>query len=1073
MNYRTKMRKFRGAALLGAVLTTALCSSSYAQVNTPDSAAAAKKESKNDLRVQGIVKDGATGKPLAGIGVSIGKYSTAFTDDKGRFNLLAPDKNAVVTIVTEGYHTKSVPVLAGRRMEVYLFEEEYKSQFNQIRLPYSNYSKAQSPFAVNSLALQGGWTTNSETPDTYLQGQVPGLNVVRRSGTPGIGANMFLRGYSSLAATNQPLFIVDGMIYDTGFYGSSIISGNIDNPLTFIDPKDIDKITVLKDGGTMYGTKGANGVVLISTIRTKDVATKIDFAAYGGVNSVPAAIPVMGASDYRVYLSDMLQSRGWSAPMIAMQPYMRDGQNEQYYAYHNDTDWQSKVFKSSMNQNYYLKVTGGDDIATYGLSVGYIDNKGIIDNTNGRKYHTRFNGDLKLGSKLNGNVSLSFMDNDQVLRDGGAALKTNPIYLATIKAPFLTTHEVNDQGIVSPNFADKDIFGIGNPMVATYDVVGKNRNYRFFGVVGLDYTFNPQWKLATTIGVNYNKTRENFFYPEKGLAHDSLPTAAIRNQSGTNVARLLQINSDTRLSFNKTFANRSSLASNLGVRYSSSESESDFGYGFNAATDDLISVDQGVAALRQISGSLGSSRWLNTYFNVDYNLQNKYYLSFNAALDGSSRFGKDASGGLKISGNQFAFMPSLAGAWLLSSEDFLKDNKLVDLLKLRASYSVAGNDDIGNYTARRYYVSQNLLGMQGLIVGNIGNTGLKWESVYKANLGLDMAFLRERLSVSLDAYSNVTKDMISWQDISTEAGLRQVLTNGGEMTTKGFELSINGRLINSAFKWDMGLSVSRFKNKVTALPGNSMISSFGGATFITQVGSAPNLFYGYKTEGVLAGTEQALQANQFAILASGEVRQYAAGDILFRNNVDDAEDVAEGRKYINDKDRVVIGDPNPDFTGTLTNTFKWQRFTLNALFTFSSGNDVYNGPRSMYEGQSGVENQTLAVLNRWRSEGQQTDMPRLAWGDPMGNSRFSDRWIEDGSYFRLRTLSLSYDMQFKNPKLFKYMSIYLSSNNLFTLTKYKGYDPEFSAGPGIYAQGVDTGLQPLYRSTQLGIRIGL
>ncbi len=1072
MNYKNRIRQFRKATMLGVVLSTTIYSASYAQQNTPVSPPA-KKETKQQITVQGVVWDAATKKVLAGVSVSVGNYSTAFTDDKGRFRLIAPDKNAVVTVANEGYHTKSVPVLPGSKMEIYLFADDYVSQYNQIRLPYATYSNARSPFAVTSVNLQGGWSTNAETPDTYLQGQVSGLNVVRRSGTPGIGANMFLRGYSSLAATNQPLVVVDGVIYDTGFYGSSIISGNVDNPLTFIDPKDIDNITVLKDGGTMYGTKGANGVVLISTIRAKDVATKIDFAAYGGINSPPANIPLMNASQYRVYLSDMLQSRGWSSSMIAMQPYMKDDQNEQYYVYHNDTDWQSKVLKSSVNQNYYLKVTGGDDIATYGLSVGYIDNKGIIDNTNSRKYHTRFNGDLKLGSKLNGNVSLSFMDNDQVLRNGGNAPQTNPIYLAAIKAPFLTTHEVNEQGVVSPNFADKDIFGIGNPMVATYDVVGKNRNYRFLGIAGLDYTFNPQWKLATTIGVTYNKTRENFFYPEKGLAHDSLSTAAIRNQSGTNVARLLQINSDTRLSFNKTFANRSSLSSNLGIRYSSSESESDFGYGFNSATDDLISVDQGVGALRQISGSLGSSRWLNTYFNVDYNLQNKYYLSFNAALDGSSRFGKDANGGLKISGNQFAFMPSLAGAWLLSSEDFLKDSKFVDLLKVRASYSVAGNDDIGNYTARRYYVSQNLLGMQGLIVGNIGNTGLKWESVHKANIGFDLAVLRERLNISFDAYSNVTKDMISWQDIATEAGLKQVLTNGGEMTAKGFELSVNGRLINSAFKWDMGLSIAKYKNKVTALPGNSMISSFGGATFITQVGSAPNLFYGYRTAGVFAGAEQAAQANQFTTLASGEVRQYAAGDVFFQNNFDDAEDVAEGRKYINDKDRVVIGNPNPDFTGTVTNTFKWQGFTLNALFTFSSGNDVYNGPRSMYERQSGIENQTVAVLNRWRSEGQQTATPKLAWGDPMGNSRFSDRWIEDGSYFRLRTLNLSYDLQFKKPKLFKYMTLYVSSNNLFTLTKYKGYDPEFSAGPGIYAQGVDTGLQPLYKSTQLGIRVGL
>ncbi|PWG79002.1 SusC/RagA family TonB-linked outer membrane protein [Pararcticibacter amylolyticus] len=1024
-------------------------------------------------KTEGIVKDASTGKPVAGVNVSVAGFSSAFTDEKGRFKISVPSGRAALKISLEGYQDKIVPVGQGKLPAIFIQEESYNSQFTHVSLPFYEGPKVTVPFSVASVNPGGGWSANSETPDTYLQGRATGLNSIRRSGTPGIGANLFMRGFSSLAATSQPLVVVDGVIYDTGVYGSSIISGNTENPLGFIDPKDIDNITVVRDGGSLYGTKGANGVIFITTIRAKEEATRIDFAAYGGLNFKVKDIPLMGASAYRSYLSDILQDRGWSPQMIASQPYMNDNINPQYYNYHNNTNWQDEVMGNGSNQNYYLKVTGGDDIATYGLSVGFINNDGLINNTNNKKYHTRFNGDLKLSSKLSSTVNLSFMNNEQNLRDGGQAYLTNPLYLASVKAPFLSTHQVSENGVVSPNLADKDIFNIANPVVAVNDAIGKNRNYRFFGSVGFNYAFSKNLKLGSVVGVTYNKMRENMFIPEKGMVHDSLSTAAISNRSGTNVGRLLMLYNDTRLSYSRIFNHINTLSANLGIRYSSSKTENDFGYGYNSATDDLISVGQGAGALREIGGGLGNSRWLSTYLNVDYNYLNTYFLSFNMAADGSSRFGTEASGGLSVSGNRYALMPGIAAAWLLSSEKFMKDMKWLDILKLRASYSLTGNDDIGNYSAKRYYISQNLLGMQGLIPGNIGNPALKWETVYKTNAGADISIWHERLNVSADFYSNRTKDMLSWRNVSTAAGLKNVLTNEGEMTSKGFEVTVNARVLNKALKWDLGLGLAKYKNEVVSIPGGSMISTFGGATFLTSGGSAPNLFYGYKTRGVFSSSAEAEAAGLYTVLSDGSVRRFSAGDIHFVNNVNSEEDLAAGRTYIDESDRQVIGDPNPDFTGSFSSSFNWKRWSFGTLFTFSKGNDIYNAQRAALESQSGVENQTLNVLNRWRSEGQLTDVPRLGWGDPMGNARFSDRWIEDGSYLRLRTVSLSYNLNLKGVKLFKYASVYATANNLFTWTKYKGYDPEFSAGPGVFAQGVDTGLQPLFRSTQLGIRIGL
>lgn len=1074
--YMRNFKKNLKAIVLYSFMLTALCGSAAETYGASEPVPVADSLAVRGLdmrRIEGVVKDVATGRPIAGVNVSVPGYSSTFTDNKGEFRIEVPSLHASLTVTLEGYQTKLVPAGVNKNMEIVLNEDSAVTQFVEVTLPFSKRLNATVPFSVSSLNPAGAWAVNSETPDTYLQGKIAGLNATRRSGTPGIGANLFLRGYTSLVATNQPLVVVDGVIYDTGLYGNSIIAGNENNPLGFIDPKDIDNITVIKDGGSTYGTKGANGVILISTIRAKQEATRIDFAAYGGVNFKVDNIPVMGVGEYRIYLSDLLQDRGWMPQTIAAQPYMVDDMNPGYYNYHGNTDWQDEVMDSRRNQNYYLKVTGGDDIATYGLSVGYIDNAGLIKNTGNKKYHTRFNGDLKFSSRLNGTINLSFMNSEQDLRDGGQAYLTNPLHLAFVKAPFLSPQFINENGIVSPNLSDTDIFNIGNPVVATNEVMGNNRNYRFFGSVGLDYSFNNNLKLGSLIGVTYDKIRESRFVPANGMVHDSLSTAVVNNSSGTNVGRLLILYNDTRLSYNRMFNHVNNLSVNAGIRYSSNDSENDFGFGYNSATDDLVTVGQGAAELRQIGGNLGYSRWINTYFNTDYSYLNRYFLSFNLAMDGSSRFGKEAHGALSVLGNKYAVMPGLAAGWLLSSEKFLRDRWWLDVFKLRVSYSMAGNDDIGNYTAKKYYTSQNLLGMQGLILGNIGNPALKWETVYKANAGVDLSVWHERLNISADIYSNKTKDMLSWRSVSTAAGLKNVLANAGEMKARGFEISINSRLLNGSLKWNVGASVARYKNEVIKLPEGSTTASFGGATFLTQVGSAPNLFYGYRTEGVFVTSVEAEAANLYTVLADGTVRAFGAGDMRFTNNFDSNDDISEGRSYIDDNDRQIIGDPNPDFTGMFSNELSWKRWSLNMLFTFSKGNDIYNAQRAVLESLSGVDNQTVNVLSRWRSEGQVTDVPKASWGDPLGNSRFSNRWIEDGSYLRLRTLSLTYNLPVNEKKIFKYASLYATANNLFTWTAYKGYDPEFSAGQGVFAQGVDTGLQPLFRSTQLGIRIGL
>ncbi|WP_207495870.1 SusC/RagA family TonB-linked outer membrane protein [Aridibaculum aurantiacum] len=1016
--------------------------------------------------ITGSVTDAATYKGITGIRVKVEGFSAALTDANGSFKLKVPSLFAMVTVEGEGYDTRRVPLKGRSSIRVALLDEAHESFDEKVTMPFGPKNKTDVTAAVGQYNATTTWAQPSELPDALLQGRIAGLNVIRRSGAPGVGANMFLRGYNSLYGTNKPLIIVDDMLFDANEYGNSIIANHAVNPLALIDVKDIDNITVLKDASSIYGTKGANGAIIITTIRARTQATRIDFGAFTGFNEAPQNLPVMGAADYRIYLSEILQSRGMTPAQIMAQPYMTDDpQNPQYARYRFNTNWQRNVLGNSTNQNYYLKVTGGDNIATYGLSMGFTKNNGIIRTTDISRYNTRFNADFNFTRKFTGAANLSFAYNEQNLKDQGIADNTAPLFLALTKAPFLHSKDVNDNGVESPNLSDRDTLGITNPSTIIEKMQAYNKYYRFFGSFQFKYEINNYLTASTRVGVVFDKVRENFFVPQKGVAKDTLPNGLVQNRMGTQVKRLFSIYNDTRLEYNRTFTGQHSLGSRVGVRYQMNNAEQDYALSFNSATDDLVSVQNGLATLRQVGGGTGNWNWMNVYFSTDYGYKNRYFLTFNAAMDGSSRFGKEATGGIGIGKNRFAVMPSVGAAWLISSEQFMATAP-IDLLKLRATYSVTGNDDIGNYNNRRTYTSQNLLGSQGLVRAGIGNPAIQWETVIKANLGLDLAFWNERVSLSFDAYQNKTNNMLVYQPLPTISGFEHVLNNGGRMQTTGAEAGLNVRVINTKkFKWDAGVNASTFKNKVLAVPNDRFETQFANGTILTAVGQPANQFFGHTTNGVFATDAEAAASGLSTRNADGSLAPFKGGDVRFIDR--------DGNKIIDQNDRTVIGNPNPTVVGGFNNRISYKNFELNMLFTFSQGNDVYNYLRYRLESASGVENQLLSVNNRWRGQGHVTNMPKATWGDPQGNNRFSDRWIEDGSYFRLRHISLQYNIPMKDEGFLRNATVYLTGSNIFTLTRYKGYDPEFSVSPSIFSQSVDTGLDPQFRNVTLGVRLGL
>ena len=1059
---RIFIQRVKEISLLLVLAGSPLCN--YAQDAQP---AEAKQE--KGVLVTGTVVDAESGIPLPGINVSVPGFSADLTDMGGNFSINVPSTSSTIKIGGQGsgYQTKNEALKGRTSVNVVLFAEPFNSFYDVVKLP-NDVEKQQSEVVSAAKTIRPGeekWRVAAESPENYLQGQVPGLNIIRRSGSPGAGADITLRGYSSLYTTNRPLIVVDGMIYDMADHGNSLISSHVDNPLNYIDIKDIENISVLKDASSMYGSKGANGAILITTSRAEELATRIDFSSYAGVNLAPQNLPVLEAEDYRVYLTEVLKSSGLSDREIQSLSFMSEDPNQPgYYNFRNNTDWQREVFENSYSQNYYLNVRGGDNIARYALSLGYLNSGGVVKDTDFNRYITRFNANLNMSPKLKVDANMAFSFGEQNITQQGLALKSNPIYLGLVKAPIFSPRIYSDAGVLSPNLSDVDTLNIGNPSQLLAKQQAISQSYRFFGSVNGTFEITKDLSVSSRFGITNDKVQESFFIPRKGVLSDTLPNGIAENRMGTQVLRTFALYNDTRLSYVKTLGTIHDVQANIGARYLSHSSESDFGLGFNSATDELRSVQTGQASLRSAGGDIGEYKWINYYAGVNYSMLNKYFLTFNVAADASSRFGREAADGIDLFGTKFGVFPSVGAGWLVSSEDFMAGVDAIELLKLRATYSITGNDDIGNYTSRQYYVGSNLLGIQGLVRGNIANPALQWETHTLINAGMDLALWNERVRMSVDVFRNETTDMLIREELPNLAGFDYLFTNNGEMVNSGIELGLNSRVINTNdVKWDLGLNIATYRNEITALPGNQLLNNFAGATILTRVGDQANLFYGYETEGVFASDADNVAGLKTRVF-DGTLKQFGGGDVKF------VDQNADG--IINEADRVVIGNPNPDFTGLISSNFTYKRISLFADFTFSQGNDVYNYTRSKLESMSGFENQTQAVLNRWRTEGQVTDVPRASFGDPLGNSRFSDRWIEDGSYLRLRRLSLSYNLPITNNEYFKYASVYVTGNNLLTFTNYLGYDPEFSASQSVFGQGIDLGLVPQFTSVLLGVRIG-
>ena len=1063
-----------------------------------DSVTVVKKSQNSDVRtVTGTVYDAATNTPMAGVRVQATghKRVTTMTNAEGKYKLNAPSYVTLLSFSTSDYLLVQKPIGESNVVNVRLYSDDFNGYYQEdVVLTAERGLKDD-----NSLAI---------TVEEDIQGKLGAdVRTITRSGTPGVGAAMLIRGINSLNANTQPLVVVDGVIWDMQEGSQALHAGIYNNILSAIDVNDIRDVKVLKNGAAIYGARAANGVLIIETKRGESMATRITANVFANVTAAPSTPDMLNSDEYRIYANDLVGTMdvnpNRNIPFLRSDKpvYDKNGKLlEGFYYYnkfHNDTNWFDYVYREAVAQNYKVNVEGGDEVAMYNFSFGYTLADSPIKGNDFNRLNIRLNSDIVLADNFKTGVDISYANVGRELLDDGfredatAFPLTSLAALATVKSPFLSPYRYASNGKLSTiiDVCDDYAFdiaqaaGVSRPNNALYNpltilTVGSDPHKNEMEYTNMGITVSPELKLGDftiTERFNYSLYRfsEKYYLPYPNAAEDTkyhFFAPSVNDRIGNYIASYFgketALSSDTRVHWRKVFGEHSVEAFG-GFRYTNFAFDSNSISGMNSGSDISFNVDN---SAKNVEGIGDNNVWSNMawYLSADYDYKKLYFLQFAASLEASSRFGTNADNALKMLGVSWGFFPSVQAAWLISSESWFKA-RAINLLKLRAGFDMTGNDAIDFYACQSYLQNIQLQDkLMGLQLGNVENDGVKWETTSRFNVGLDAVLFGDRLSLSLDWYKSITTDLLVPKAYPFVAGMDTYWANGGTMENMGVEFAVNAKLVNTLdFQWELGASLGHYKNKVTSLDENIAPRSVYGGEVLTQVGQPLGVFYGYKTAGVISSSAEADAEKLYQTSNTGVKEYFGAGDVRFVDLY-----TADGKGYINENDKTVIGNPNPDLYGNIYTKFVYRDWQLNVGFNYSLGNDVYNYYRQQLESGSNFFNQTTAVLNRWSYDGQETNTPRIAYGDPMNNNRFSDRWIEDASYLRLKKLQISYNLPLSLSWL-QGITIWGAAENLLTFTKYLGSDPEFSVSNNVMFQGVDAGLLPQSRSFHLGVKVNL
>lgn len=991
------------------------------------------------VKGQVISEDDRQGIP--GINVLI-KNTTqgTVTDAAGNFQIQA-SPNAVLVFSGVGFIRQEVPVNGKSQLDVKLVVDN--RQLNEvIVVGYGTQKKSDLTGAVSSLDSKEFNKGVQTSVDQLIAGRAAGVQITQASAEPGGGVTIRIRGANSINANNEPLYVIDGLPIDNSpvVPNSPVITdGAVRNPLNALNPADIESIEILKDASAtaIYGSRGANGVILVTTKKGTKGKLKVNYNAYTAFQNVTKTIPMLNTQQYISLLNDLKKDQGLAPEFTS----------EQIAAIGNGTNWQQEIYRPGYTRNHQLAFSGGQDKFNYYASVNYYDQKGVIISSGIKKYIGRanltYNDDrFKFGLNLNSSlVKDDFVPNGVSINEGAGVVNT-----AIFQDPTLPIRDANG------NYAQTLIVNLENPVALANEVTDVAETNRTFGNIFAEYFILPELSVKVNAGTDRQTARRDSYLSRqtrRGQATNGIADAQASSASNY----LLELTAR----YSKTFSDIHKVEVLGGYTYQQFENNYIGAGSQNFSSDALLFNNLAAGARSTFDVASGRNQnQLQSYLGrVNYNLLDKYLLTASFRADGSSRFGEN---------NKFGFFPSVALGWRIKEEDFLKSVAVLSDLKLRGSYGLTGNQDIGSYK------SLVLLGPQGNAIFDgvsyvgvsttqLPNANLKWETTGQLDIGLDFGFFGNRLTGSIDYFNKNTKDLLLQLPIPRTTGFSTTFKNVGGMKNQGLEITLSTVNIQKPFTWRSSVNFSLIRNEVTDLAGLPYIlqgeAGFSKDFSIIRKGEPLNSFFGYVIDGVYQLGDNIKSSPQ--PLAS-------PGDYRYRD--------VNGDGQITTADRTILGSPFPSYTFGINNDFAYGPLTFSFFLQGVQGSSVFNLNRTESENPISFRRNRLAesYTDRWTPTNPTNNNPSGIAPKVAYATNINSHAVEDASFIRLKTVQLAYNLPLAKLNFIRSAQLYVTGQNLFTITNYTGSDPEVSAF-GTSNVRADYNSYPLTRTYTVGLNL--
>lgn len=975
------------------------------------------------ISVTGKVTDAANGLPLYGVSIGItGTSLGVISDVDGKFTIQVPSKDAILVFSFVGYKPKQVAVGETTLLNVAM-EQEMTELEQIVVVGYGTQRKKDLTGSISLVSTKDIKSLAVPSVGDALQGRAAGVQVIT-SGVPGSDATLRIRGVGTIN-NNDPLLVIDGVPVSSG--------------LNTLNMNDVESMQVLKDASAtaIYGSRGANGVVIVTTKRGKSDKSHLAFNYFFGMQNATHVVDMLNASEFAALHNDIMANAGLPQnPAYANPDELGEG-----------TDWLGELFNPAPMQNFSLSYSGGNEKTNVYVSGNYLSQEGIVVNTGYKKLTLQFNSDTRVFDKLKFGNSLT-LNNDiktsgnYSIRNAMLALPTQPLYQPN----------GDYSGPVQQPMWDGDIV---NPIGLAKTVDNSTHGYNLIGSLYGEYEIIKDLKIKSTFGLQANFWNSRTWAPDYHWNSSINENSYLYEQYNKNLTWLW----DNTVTYEKTI-NKHNIALMAGM--SAQENEYHYLNGSKQSFASNLTQQMDNGTLQPTLGGSTSSWSLLSYIGrANYTFNGKYLATATVRYDGSSRFGE---------GNKWGLFPSGSLAWRISDEAFMQSLTFINSMKIRAGYGVTGNQEIGNYSFAsalqtiKYNFNNSIV--NAVVPQMMPNPNVQWEEQKQANIGIDAFLFKSRIEVTIDAYLKNTENMLVPMSVPVSTGYSDVYVpyiNAGKMQNKGIEFTIDSRNLTGDFTWNTSFNFSYNQNVVKSLNDTvPMTSGSIGLNYnlaLIQAGHPVNEFYGFITEGVFQ-TQNEVDNHAVQVPGNDPYNRTSAGDIRFKDLNNDG--------VINDLDRAFTGNPNPTFIFALNNSFTYKGFDLSLFLQGVAGNKILNANRIYTEAMSVAQNQTTETLNRWTGEGTSNEMPRAVFNDPNKNSRPSDRYVENGSFLRIKNLTLGYTLpaSLTEKAHMSSVRVYAAGLNLYTFTRYTGFDPE------VGTSGIDNNVYPVTATYSVGINIG-